>query len=602
MDNPSQTNRQDTNKDIAELLRSVAAAYLLQNEIRFKIIAYEKAADTVEHLARELRDIWEEGSLKGLPGIGTSIRGHLEEYFSTGRSKHFDTVLGAIPSTVFQLMKIPSIGPKKAFKLVKTLELFDPATLLADLKKAAMDGKIRIIESFGEKSEKDVLEAIELYEKSKGHDERMPLPHAHRKAEEVIAYMKQLKKIKRIDALGSMRRRVSTIGDIDIAVCYDGDYEEVIKHFVNYPKKIAVDNAGNNKASLIIPPNIRVDLRVQDAKSYGSMLQYFTGSKAHNVKLREYALKKGYSLSEWGIKKVGASKEETKEGVPTEYKTEEEFYDFIGVPYIEPEIREGTNEIETALKGTLPKLVELKNIKGDLHLHSSYDLKPSHDMGANTYEEIVQKAAELGYEYVGFADHNPKQAELTKDEVVQIMKKRKQHIDRVLKGSKIGYFIGLEIDILPDGSLPLPEEGFQYVDYLVVSLHSSFRQPKQDMTKRVLKALSHPKVRIFGHPTARLINKRPGVDLDWAAIFEHVKKHDQAIEINSWPERLDLPDILVREAVEAGVKLVIDTDAHANDQMDNRQYGISVAKRGWAGKNDIINTLSLSDFKKWLIQ
>jgi DNA polymerase (family X) len=611
---------QFANKAITELLRDIASAYLLKGENRFKIIAYENAATAVEHATRELRDLWQEGKLRIIPGIGPSIAAHLDELFTKGSAKHFDEVLKDIPPSVFRLMKVPGIGPKKAYKLVIAFKFFNVETIFEDVVHAAQEGRIATLETFGEKSQTDILEAIERYRKNSHHEERMPLPYAYKMAQHIIQYLKKHPMVKRADALGSLRRMVPTIGDIDIAVqtkiknknenIKNGE-QEIISYFIAYPDKIAVDNAGDKKASIIIPPNIRVDLRIQNEESYGSMLQYFTGSKGHNIKLREYALKKGLSLSEWGIKEVQNNKDKVKsknvekEDSIKEFKTEEAFYQFLGVPYIPPEIREGTNEIDLALKNKLPKLVEVKDIKGDFHIHSSYDLHPSHDFGANTYLEIAQKGYELGYEYVGFADHNPKITGVSEDEIIAIMKTRKQHIDKVFstphaKCSK--YFIGLETDILPSGELALPKEAIEYVDYLIVSVHSSFNMDIKAMTKRVLKAMSYPKVKILGHPTGRLLGKREGFELDWEQIFSHAAQHTIALEINSWPQRLDLPDSLVREGKAAGVKFFINTDAHANSHMDNMLYGVSVARRGWLEKADVVNTGSVKKIMEWFSQ
>lgn len=596
-----------SNKYISNLLRNIASAYLLKNENRFKIIAYENAATTVEHLNRELKDIWQEGKLAEVPTFGAALRSHLDEYFKTGKSTHFESILKDIPSSVFVLMKVPGIGPKKAYRLVTEFHLTNPDTVLADVKGKGVEDKIAQLDGFGKKSQQDILESIDQFDTHKDLRERMPLPYAHGMAMHIIEYLKKHKGIEQVDALGSMRRMVPTIGDIDLSVVADDTYaDEIIEYFTKYPGKIAIDNAGDRKASIIVSPHIRVDLRIQDKASYGSMLQYFTGSKSHNIKLREFAIKKGYSLNEYGIKPVDHDKtkikdERTRDGLQL-FSDEKSFYNFLGLEYIPPEIREGTNEIETALKKEIPKLITVKDIKGDFHLHSSYDLKPSHDYGANTYVEIAQKAEQLGYSYVGFADHNPKFTDLSEKEIVEIMKKRKSDIETMFTKSKmnLSYFIGLEADILPDGRVALPEAAVDYVDFLIVSVHSSFGMDIEKMTERVLKALSFPKVKILGHPTGRLLGKREGYELKWQEIFEYTVKKHIAIEINSWPERLDLPDTLVREGKRYGVKYFINTDAHANEQMDNMLYGVSVARRGWLKKEDVINTSTLTQLKDWL--
>ncbi|MBI4009075.1 hypothetical protein HY357_02485 [Candidatus Roizmanbacteria bacterium] len=604
-----------SNKAIAHLLRSVATVYLLKGVNRFRTIAYENAADAVEHLTRELRDIWQDNKLYDVPGIGPSIGSHLDEYFKAGRSKHFDSILKKIPSAVYQLMKIPTVGPKKAYKLVTSLKLINDRTAVEDLKKACLAGKVAKLETFGEKSQQDILEAINLFEKRSTKTERMPLPYAFSLAKELTEYIKQFPSVKRVDALGSLRRMVATIGDIDIAVVVsDKKTHDLIQHFLKFAKLIRIDNAGEKKASIIVRPNVRVDLRVEEEKSYGSMLQYFTGSKAHNINLREYALRKGLSLSEYGIKSIkkvpssmfqvpSKSKDPifNKQTELFEFKNEVNFYKFLGLQYIPPEIREGTDEIELAKMQKIPRLIETKEIKGDLHIHSSYNLKPSHDFGKNSYKEILDHAEKLHYEYVGFADHNPKIGDLSEKEVIEIMRLRNYEINKIRKlNMKVKCFVGLEVDILPSGKIALPEKAIEYVDYLIISVHSAFNLDIKTMTARVMKALDYPKIKILGHPTGRLLGRREGFELEWSRIFDFCKKKNIAIEINSWPERLDLPDTLVREGLKYGLKYTINTDAHANNELDGVFYGVAVARRGWCKKSDIINTFSFRKFEEWL--
>jgi DNA polymerase (family X) len=581
-----------SNKVIVKLFRNIAAAYMLKNENRFKIIAYQKASDVIEQMTREIEDLWKENKLHGIPGIGPSIRAHLVDLFETGHSINIEEALEGIPSTVFLLMDIPSIGPKKAFKLVQAFLLFDDETVIQDLKKAAQEHKIAKLPTFGDRSEAEILEAIELYQRKDRREERMPLPYAFALAQEIITYMKQLPAVKRIDALGSLRRMVSTIGDIDLAVVADEqDSQAVIDHFLQYPGKIAIDNAGEKKASIIAVSNIRVDLRVTEAKTYGSMLQYFTGSKAHNINLREYALRKGYSLSEYGIKDMSTNMIST-------FAQENDFYHYLNLQCVPPELREGTKEIELAAKNKLPNLIALPDIKGDFHIHSSYNLQPSHDLGADDYLTLVDKAKQLGYSYLGFTDHNPKNSGLSELEIGEIMKERKNVIS-MLK-LPIPCFIGLEVDILPSGDLALPQSAIDYVDYLIVSIHSVFKMPQQQMTDRVLKALSYPKVKVLGHPTGRLLGKRDSIDVDWEAVFSLLKEKNIAIEINSCPERLDLPDGMVKEAKEKGAIFIINSDAHAVSQMDNMFYGVSVARRGWLTAPEVVNSWGIERIKEWM--
>ncbi|MBI2405144.1 hypothetical protein HYV22_03130, partial [Candidatus Gottesmanbacteria bacterium] len=367
---------------------------------------------------------------------------------------------------------------------------------------------------------------------------------------------------------------------------------------------------GSTGATLLLNNGRQVDLRVQKPEAYGAMLQYFTGSKNHNIKLRSYAQTHGLSLNEYGIKEV-------KTGKMDEFSSEEAFYKALKMAYIPPELREDKGEIEVALKsseafqgklGGLPKLVELSDIKGDLHMHTDYDFPASHDIGASPVKEHLDKAVRFGYEYIGVSDHNPSMSTLSKKQIISVMEKRKEWYEQQFYSWKervkkrVHLFIMCEVDILPDGKLALPEEAFAYVDAVIISLHSSFTQARAMITKRILAGLTaHPKVRIFGHPTGRLLTKREGVDANWPEIFAVCKRHDIALEINAYPDRLDLPDDLVYEAREAGVRFCINTDSHVIDQMDVMRYGVSVARRGWATKHDIVNCLGYNEFKDWLL-
>lgn len=594
-----------SNKHLGKLLRLIAAVYMLNGENRFKIVAYQKAADTVEGLARELYNVWEEGRLKEMPGFGSSIGASVEELFTTGTSKHFENVLAGVPKTLPVLMDVPGIGPKKAIRLINEFKLYDADTVFRDIIQLANDDKISKLDGFGAKSQQDIKEGIELYMNTSTDKQRMPLPIAGAIADKVAKWMGQIEGIERIDYMGSLRRQLSTIGDVDVSIMApESEAKRIVEHFLQIPGKLAVDNAGDKKASIIYPPNVRVDLRVTEPESYGAMLQYFTGSKQHNINLRELALRNGLSLNEYGIKDV-------KTGETKPFKDEESFYGYLGLDYIPPEIREGTEEIALAKrdsegKSRLPQLINVDNIKGDFHIHSNYDITTSHDVGVNTYKEIVDKAVSLGYAYVGFADHNPRQMGLTEDEIVGIMRKRKEHIDSVLAdrvargGKPIDFYISLETDILPDGRLALPERAFEYVDFLIVSVHSSFGQSREEQTARVLRALAYPKVRLFGHPTARLINKREGIHFDWPRIFSFVADKGIALEVNSSPQRLDLPDSLVYEGKLKGVKFMINTDSHAVEHMDFMKYGVGVARRGWLTVEDVVNVWEPERLREWI--
>jgi DNA polymerase (family 10) len=554
-----------TNLEIAELLRSVAAAYQFRDEAKnkFKIIAYERAADAIEHSSSELKDLWDEGKLEDVPGVGKSIAAHLDELFKSGKVNHFESLMKAFSPQIFRLLKVPGIGPKTALKLVQSGEI-----------------------------SKEVKESLQKIEKA---PKRYLLPYAEHLASEIIAWMKKNSAVARIDPLGSLRRKASTVGDIDLAVATNQS-TGVIEHFCQYPKVRKVLEKGENTASILLPGDVQIDLMVQEQASYGALLQHFTGSKHHNIALREYALRQGLSLSEYGIRQIKDQKSKVKK-----FRTEEEFYQALGLECIPPELREDAGEIEASLSKKLPHLIELEQVKADLQIHSSFDIETSHDLGESSMEEIIKVAGDLGYEYLAFTEHNPSRSKHTDKQIVEILKRKREKVEQLNYSGVRKVFNSLELDILPNGSCPIPLEGFAYLDFALISIHSSFGLPRDKMTKRVIEALSwHPKARILAHPTTRKLNEREGIELNWPEIFAYCQKHDKWLEINADPMRLDLPDFLVREAIKSKVKLTLGTDAHHQDHLKNMTYGVSVARRGWAEKNDIINTRSLEEFKRMI--
>jgi len=585
-----------TNQEIVKLFRNVAAAFTLKDEKKhkFQIIAYQKAADSVEHASAELKTLYSQNNLEKLSGIGPTIKARLTELFEKGHVEHFDKVLEGISPAVFPLLDIPSFGPKKAYKLVTHFKLKNPETVLNDVEKLASDGLISELEGFGEKSQEDILQALSEYKTGTTKTNRMVLSHAFELATAVITHMKKSKNIIHVEPLGSLRRMVSTVGDIDLAVTSHNP-EAVIEHFVDFPAKERVIEKGPTTASLLIGGGKHVDLLVLPPSQWGSLLQHFTGSKHHNVALREYALKKKLSLSERGIK-LG-----DKNGKLIEFDSEEKFYNYLGMDWIPPELRENQGEIEASLSHTLPKLIETPDIKGDFHIHSNYPLDSSHDYGNATMEEMVKKAIELGYEYLGFSEHNPSVMNHSSSEMYDILAKRKEKIEKLKLTYKnnIRIINLLEVDILASGKLAIDEKSQELIDAAIVSIHSTFNTPKEKMMDRILTGLSYPKAKILAHPTGRLLNERAGYELDFEKLFTFCKESKKALEINAWPERLDLPDTLVKNAKEKGVKFAINTDSHAISHMDNMRFGVAVARRGWCTKEDVINSWSfekLSDF------
>lgn len=583
-----------TNREIALLLEQMAAALEVKGKDRFRLRAYENAASSIEHLTTPVKQIWQQQKLKTIPGIGDNLASHLDELFRTGKVKHFQSITKSLPQGMFELLQIPGIGPKTALKLSKKLKLTKGARARAKLLSAAKKGKIKNIEGFAEKSEELIKQGIQQEEKRKS-SQRIPISLASNISGEVIKYLKQSKEITQIEPLGSLRRRNATVGDIDIAVATKNS-EKMIAHFTKFPQTQKVLAQGGSVARIKLQNGIRVDIKTQTPEKFGALLQHFTGSKKHNIHLREIAVKKGLSLSEHGIK--------NKAQRIRNYSSEEEFYRALGMKWIPPEIREDAGEIEAAQKNKVPNLVKLSDIKGDLHTHTNYHWISSHDTGLNSFDELVDKAEELGYEYLAIGDHNPSVSSYSKDKLITEIKKRNEKLEQLkssiskrVKKRKLNLLNTLEVDIKPNGELAVPEEGLKYLDFAMVSAHSSFSMSKDSMTKRIIEGLSHPKAKILGHPTGRLINKRTGYQLNWDKVFDFCQKSNKAIEINADPARLDLPDTLVRQAVAAGVMFAIGTDAHSLNQMTLMPYGVDVARRGWAEKKNILNTLPWDKFR-----
>lgn len=601
-----------TNKEISKLLRDVAAAYTVKNEkkYKFQIVAYQRAADSIEHLSSEIKDLWDEGKIDQVPGVGKSLASYLDELFKSGKVKHFENIVKGLPQAMFEFLKVPGIGPKTAFKLAKYLGIKDKENALERLNQVLKKKEVININGFGQIMRDKILKGIEELSRK---TERILLPIADKIAQDIIDYLYHCPDVVRVDPLGSLRRRCSTIGDIDISVASPKP-QRVVSYFVAYPKKKRILEAGTTSASILHRSGFQVDLMVQPPRSYGALLQHFTGSKHHNIRLREYALKKGFSLSEYGIRKVrkgeglevGAERNKKPSKKLIEFETEEKFYNFLGLSWIPPELREDTGEIEAAIKGKLPHLVTQEQIKGDLHLHSNFPIEPSHDLGENSIEEFIQNAIKLGYHYIAFSEHNPSYSLHTETQILNLLRRKKKIIEQYnysrVKNLSIRIFNSLEIDIKPDGKLAIPEKALDILDFGIVSVHSVFKMKKELMTKRILKALEHPKVKILGHPTGRKLNEREGYELEWEKIFDFCKKNNKFLEISAWPDRLDLPDFLVKEAVSKGVRLIINTDSHSVGDMEYMKYGVSVARRGWAQPKDILNTLPLKEFEKIILK
>jgi DNA polymerase (family 10) len=572
-----------SNPYIARMLREVSAAYEVKGEDYFRIRAYDNAADAVEHATSEIKDLWESSQLQSIPGIGGSIAGHLDEYFRTGKVKHFKEAKKGLPPGMFEFLGLEGVGPKTAYRLAKELKL----KTLGDLKKAASSSKVASLPGFKEKSAKQILKAIEEYKEGEG---RMILPIAYATAEKLIGKIMDMPGVKRADPMGSLRRMVSTIGDIDIGISTT-EPKKVVEVFTNLPDVARVLAAGKAKATVLLKTGKQVDIYAFDPKSYGSFIQYFTGSKQHNIHLRKVANDMGYSLSEHGVRKFKKGK---IFGKPLPVANEEKFYKMLGMDWIPPEIREDTGEIEAALEGKLPGLIEFKDIKGDTHTHTT------NSDGEETAEEMVQAAIDRRLEYYGISDHAPSVQSLGVKGAREVLLKWKEEVEKLRKKYKgeIELFFSGEIDITAAAEVELPDELMALYDYTTASIHSSFNQSKEKMTERIVNALKNPYVDVIGHPTGRLLGKREAYEVDWNRVFDVAVEEGKFLEINAFPTRLDLPDSLVRVAKRKGVRFMINTDAHHSSHLDNMRFGAAVARRGWCEKTDIINTFGAKEFAK----
>jgi len=567
-----------SNKEIIQILKEVVAAMEVKGDSFFKIRAYHTAILSIENLTQSVFELWENKRLGEIPGVGQALIDHVGDLFTKGEVTEFSKKKAGLPEGMFELIGLRKVGAKTAYKLASQFQLKHRETALEEVKKLAEAHKIRELDGFSEKSEANILDAIENLKMNKSEKKRTLLAIAEKVVERVREYMLSNEGVEYCEAMGSFRRRAPTIGDLDFAVASE-NIDETISYFLKFPEVKEILSQGDKKASVVLNNDLQVDLRVIQKKELGSMLQYFTGNMQHNVLLRQYALQNSMSLSEYGIK----HNEKLEE-----FAHEEDFYKRLGLQYIVPELRHGKNEIELAKKAELPKLIKLEDIKGDLHTHTTFS------DGENTLEEMVNKAREKGYEYIGISDHAPSVASRGEEEVKRLIEKRREEIDELNKKyTDIKILFGMEVNILADNSLGLPDEMLKILDYAIASIHTSFEMDRDKMTERVLSALSNPYIKIWGHPSGRLLNEREGIEINWTKIFEFAAENKKIIEINAQPQRLDLADDLVYEAIKAGVKIIINTDSHNAQSLDMMKYGIDVARRGFCEKHHILNTLNL---------
>ena len=568
------------NQEIAKIFYEIAN-YLEMEGVAFKPYAYQKAAITLESLEENVEEIYKKGGIKALeeiPGVGKSIAEKIEEYLKTGKIKYYQEFKKKLPLNLEEIISVEGMGPKKAKVLYEKLGIRN----LKDLEKAAKEHKIASMFGFGEKTEKNILEGIEFLKRSTG---RFLLGHILSEAREIIAKLANLKEVSFISEAGSLRRRKETIGDVDILVI-SSKPRIVIDNFVSLPGVVKIWGKGSTKTSIRLKKGFDIDLRVLKKESFGSALQYFTGSKEHNIVLRKIAIEKGLKLSEYGLFRG----ERMIAG-----KIEEEIYEKLGLQFIPPEMRENTGEIELALKNKLPKIVELKNIKGDLHCHSHWG--EGKEMSLQMIKRYAELAMKRGYEYIGISDHTKfLQIEHGLDEK-QLAEQRK-YINKLnqklkIENYKLKILHGCEANIMADGSIDISDEALAKLDYVIAGVHSQLKMNKNEMTKRIIRAMKNPNVDIISHPTGRILQKREEYKIDFDEILKVAKETGAILEINASPYRLDLKDANIRRAKQIGVKMIINTDSHQEEQMYFMEYGVSQARRGWAEKGDIINTQPL---------
>jgi len=567
------------NQFVSDILYQIADLLDLKGEIFFKTRAYRIAAQTIEVLDEDIEKIAKEERLEEIPGIGSAIAKKIKELLDTNKIEYFEKLKKEIPPGLLKMLNISGLGPKKVSKLFKELNI----KTIDELRDACKKGKLRDLDGFGEITERNILRGIKLMEKTSG---RVLLNLASENGESYIAYLKKNKAINKISIAGSLRRKKETIGDIDILAASNNP-ESVMDYFVNYENVKRVLLKGSTKTSVLLNEDIQVDLRVVEDKSFGSALQYFTGSKEHNVKMRSIAIKNGYKLNEYGL----FSKKD--EGFIVG-ENEKEIYEKLGLKYIEPELRENRGEIEASLKNDLPDLVEYQDIKGDFHVHSVYS------DGFETIENIVKKAIRLGYEYIGIADHSQSLIVAKGLSENRIEKKRKEIEDINKKMKDIRVLCGTECDIKADGKMDYSNRILKNFDFVYAAIHTNFKMSSKEITKRIISAMENEYVDFIAHPSCRILGRREGFDLDMNKIFDAAKRTDTYLEINSFPDRLDLNDIQVKFGKEKKVKFVLGSDSHNINHLSFLKYGISTARRGWLEKKDILNTKNKKEIIKHL--
>jgi len=572
------------NKAIATLLYETADLLEIDGQDSFRVRSYRNAAEAIEALPQQIADlISEPKKLLEIQGIGRGMQTNLVQLFKEGHIEAHADLLKKYRPSMLELLKIQGLGPKTIALIWSAYQVSD----LEGVEKLAREGKIRTLPRMGEKHELKLLKAIEDYRRIAG---RFLIDVAEGLAEKLTEHLLEAPGVEKVTPAGSLRRGRETVGDLDMLVTGKGciadePRQKIIEHLLRFPGLMDIIAQGENKVSFRHRNGMQVDVRLLPPESFGAAMQYFTGSKAHNVALRQRALKMGFTLNEYALATLEGEK-------PVARKTEEEIYAKLGLDFIPPELRENLGEIDAAAAHTLPVLIEQSDIRGDVHMHTV------ETDGKNTIEEMAEAAKARGYEYMAITDHSKNLAfanGLT-DERALAHIARIRAVEKKMKGIRI--FAGIEVDILGDGSLDLSDEVLEQMDIVIASVHSHFNQDRATMTDRLLKAIANPNTSLIGHPTGRQLLRREPYSFDLDAILKAAAKHRVAMELNSYPERLDLNDVHLRTAKQHGVKIVINTDSHHTSHMEKLRYGITQARRAWLTKEDVLNTLPVQKFAK----
>jgi len=568
-----------SNRDFARVFKTIGDLMEIKGENIYKILAYRRAADSLTNLGQDVNELWRAGQLEEIPGVGKAIAEKIDEMLKTGRLGFLERLTAEVPASLAELLNVPDLGPKKVALFWKQAGV----TTLAELESAAREGRLRGLPGVGEKSEAKILAGIQALGR---RSTRIPLGRAWPFAQNLLAWLRTQPGVEAAELGGSLRRMRSTIGDLDL-VAATNDPLQVMEAFVHHPQVLNVLAQGDTKSSVEFQDGVRAQLWLHKPEQFGTSWQYATGSKEHSVRLRERAQQMGLSLSDRSIIQPDGSEKF--------YATEEEVYAALGMVWVPPELREDRGEVQAALNGKLPHLIERSDIRAELHSHSTWS------DGQMTVLQMAEAARERGLKVLAITDHSPSLG-VTGGLSVDELAAQRAEIDEAQRalGDSILLLQGNEVEIRTDGSLDYPDEALARLDFVIASLHTGLRQPREQVTRRLIRAIQNPHVDLIGHPTGRLIPEREGADLDMEAVLAAAKESGVALEINAHPSRLDLEDIYARRAAGMGIPLAINTDAHHPADLDLLPYGIATARRGWIEPEQVINTWSDERLVDWL--